>query len=142
MLAFDALYPLSLGISNIHPWGGNQCHYEPHIKLLVCFIFLKITMYNSCSFFWCYSLFITKHLFCVLFYHSTSCGGTQMTLTLSSLGLSLRMLNCVPFCQSREQRYIVVICRITVITFTVAIDCVKFVINYFAQLQLKGVLAK
>ena len=43
-----------------------------------------------------------------------------MMLTLLSLGLSLRMLNCVPFCQSREQRYIVVICRILIITFTVS----------------------
>ena len=41
-----------------------------------------------------------------------------MMLTLLSLGLSLRMLNCVPFCQSREQRYLVVICRIFIITFS------------------------
>ena len=41
-----------------------------------------------------------------------------MMLTQLSLGLSLRMLNCVAFCQSREQRYIVVIYGILIMTFS------------------------
>ena len=41
-----------------------------------------------------------------------------MMLTQLSLGLSLRMLNCVVFCQSREQRYIVVIYGILIMTFS------------------------
>lgn len=59
-------------------------------------------------------------------------------LTLLSSGPSLRMLNCVLFSQSREQRYIVVIYGILMITFSYRLH--EVFINYFVQLQLRGAL--